>query len=281
MGVDVSSIREDILRLVPERLRRADSSAATSPSVQAARPTRPTPAAAVGEAAPGRRSALHLSEAQPLSNKQLEDRRLIHYDESRREQADAFRQIRTQLLALGGDRNFVTLVVPVSPGSGGSYVARNLAAAFAFDDAKTALLIDCNLRHPSQHLAFGMEPGSGGLLDYLDRPSLGIDRINYRTGISRLRMIPAGKPGEVHREYFMSFRMRAIIDSLRCRYTDRYLFLDGPAVKGSPDARILSELADYVVLVAGSGRDTPDAVRRALAAFDPAKVAGTVFNELP
>ncbi|MFZ2236774.1 MAG: polysaccharide biosynthesis protein, partial [Dokdonella sp.] len=59
------------------------------------------------------------------------------------------------------------------------------------------------------------------------------------------------------------------------------LFLDGPAVKGSPDARILSELADYVVLVAGSGRDTPDAVRRAMAAFDPAKVAGTVFNELP
>ena len=280
MGVDVSSIREDILRLVPERLRRADSVAATSRPAPAAKPKRPLPAVTT-EAAPGRRSALHLSEAQPLSNKQLEDRRLIHYDESRREQADAFRQIRTQLLALGGDRNFVTLVVPVSPGSGGSYVARNLAAAFAFDEAKTALLIDCNLRHPSQHLAFGMEPGSGGLLDYLDRPSLGIDRINYRTGISRLRMIPAGKPGEVHREYFMSFRMRAIIDSLRCRYTDRYLFLDGPAVKGSPDARILSELADYIVLVAGSGRDTPDAVRRALAAFDPAKVAGTVFNELP
>lgn len=280
MGVDVSSIREDILRLVPERLRRADNVAATprpAPTATAKRSLADAPV----EAASGRRSALHLSEAQPLSNKQLEDRRLIHYDESRREQADAFRQIRTQLLALGGDRNFVTLVVPVSSGSGGSYVARNLAAAFAFDEAKTALLIDCNLRHPSQHLAFGMEPGSGGLLDYLDRPSLGIDRINYRTGISRLRMIPAGKPGEVHREYFMSFRMRAIIDSLRCRYTDRYLFLDGPAVKGSPDARILSELADYIVLVAGSGHDTPDAVRRALAAFDPAKVAGTVFNELP
>ena len=281
MGVDVSSIREDILRLVPERLRRpggvADSQTNSGPLAQVPATT----AAQMAEAVPGRRSALHMAEAQPLSSKQLEDRRLIHYDESLREQADAFRQIRTQLLALGGDRNFVTLVVPVSSGSGGSYVARNLAAAFAFDEAKTSLLIDCNLRRPSQHLAFGMEPGSGGLLDYLDRPSLGIDRINYRTGISRLRMIPAGKPGETHREYFMSFRMRAIIDSLRCRYTDRYLFLDGPAVKGSPDARILSELADYVVLVAGGGRDTPDAVRRAMAAFDPAKVAGTVFNELP
>lgn len=279
----MSSIRDDILRLVPDRLRRngvgdvraGDRAEHRGSDVAVDR------AAPSSEDAPGRRSALHMTEAQPLTRKQLEDRRLIHLDAARREQTDAFRQIRTQLLAIGGDRNFVTLVVPVSSGSGGSYVARNLAAAFAFDEAKSALLIDCNLRRPSQHVAFGIDPESGGLLDYLDRPSLGIDRINHRTGVSRLRLIPAGKAAETHREYFMSFRMRAIIDSLRCRYTDRYLFLDGPAVKGSPDARILSELADYVLLVAGAGHDSADAVQRALAAFDPAKVAGTVFNELP
>jgi Mrp family chromosome partitioning ATPase len=159
-------------------------------------------------------------------------------------------------------------------------VARNLAAAFAFDEAKTALLVDCNPRHAAQHKALGTDAGPG-LIDYLDHPALGIEPIIYRTGIPRLRLIPAGKPREISGEYFSSFRMRAVIDSLRCRYADRYLFLDGPATKGSPDARILSELADFVVLVAGYGRDTPAAIAQAAAAFDPERFAGVVFNELP
>src|SRR5262245_47904833 len=100
------------------------------------------------------RSLARISEPQPLSTAKLEERRIIHRNESVRTQANAFRELRTCLLALGGAKNFVTLVVPVSDGCGGSFVARNLAAAFAFDDTKSALLIDCDVRQPSQHSAF-------------------------------------------------------------------------------------------------------------------------------
>jgi Mrp family chromosome partitioning ATPase len=75
--------------------------------------------------------------------------------------------------------------------------------------------------------------------------------------------------------------MRILIDSLRSRYPDRYLFLDGPALKGSPEARILSELADFVVIVAGYGRDTAASVNQTVASLDPKKVAGVVFNYPP
>lgn len=226
------------------------------------------------------RSIARMAESRALAPRQLDERRLIHRDDSARPQADAFREIRTRLLALGGEQNFVTMVAPISSGSGGSFVARNLAAAFAFDEAKTALLIDCNPRHAAQHKALGTDAGPG-LIDYLDRPAIGIEPIIYRTGIPRLRLIPAGKPREISGEYFSSFRMRAVLDSLRCRYRDRYLFLDGPAIKGSPDARILSELADFVVLVAGYGHDTPTAIAQAAAIFDPNRFAGVVFNQLP
>jgi Mrp family chromosome partitioning ATPase len=47
---------------------------------------------------------------------------------------------------------------------------------------------------------------------------------------------------------------------------------------GSPDARILSELADLVVLVAGYGRDTASEISKASAFFAPDKFAGVVFN---
>ena len=181
--------------------------------------------------------------------------------------------------SLSDGQNFTTLVVPVSAGSGGSFVARNLALAFAFDEARTSLLVDCNLRNPTQDRALEVEADSGGLVDYLEHPATGIKPIVYHTGIPRLRLIPAGKTREAQGEFFSSFRMRAVLDSLRCRYPDRYLFLDGPPIKGGPDARILSDLADYVVVVAGYGRDTPATINRAVAGFDPNKLAGLVFNE--
>ena len=227
------------------------------------------------------RSIARIIEPNALAPVALEERRLIHREESVRRQADAFREIRTRLLALGGEHNFVTMVAPISPRSGGSFVARNLAAAFAFDEAKTALLIDCNLRHPSQHTELRVDPVNGGLIDFLDHPSLGVEKILYHTGIPRLRLIPCGRQQEMGGEYFSSFRMRAMLDSLRSRYADRYLFLDGPAVKGSPDARILADLVDFVVLVAGSGRDTPASIQKVVANFDPTKLAGIVLNELP
>lgn len=219
-----------------------------------------------------------MAEPGELAPVQLGQRRLIHRDASVRKQSDAFREIRTRLLELAGSQNFVTLLVSVSPRSGSSFVARNLAAAFAFDESKTSLLIDCNLRYPEQHKALGVDANQGGLIDFLEHPSPGIKPMIYHTGIPRVRLIPAGQSRENGSEYFSSFHMRAVIDSLRCRYPDRYIFLDGPSVKGSPDARILSDLADFVVLVAGYGRDTPQAISQAAANFDAEKLAGVVFN---
>jgi Mrp family chromosome partitioning ATPase len=227
------------------------------------------------------RSIARIVEPRTLPARALEDRRIIHQDGSGRAQADAFREIRTRLLSLGGVTNFVTLVAAVSHGSGGSFVARNLAAAFAFDEAKTALLLDCDVRHPTQHVALGVDAANGGMIDYLEHPSLGVEKILYHTGIPRLRLMPVGRQREMSAEYFSSFRMRAVLDSLRSRYSDRYLFLDGPAVNHSPDSRILSDLVDFVVLVVGYGRDTPQAITKAIANFDPAKLAGVVFNHAP
>jgi len=219
-----------------------------------------------------------MAEPGQLAPQQLGERRLIHREASVRKQSDAFREIRTRLLDLAGNHNFVTLLVSVSPRSGSSFVARNLAAAFAFDESKTSLLIDCNLRYPEQHKALGVDANQGGLIDFLENTSPSIKPVIYHTGIPRVRLIPAGQARENTAEYFSSFRMRGMVDSLRCRYPDRYIFLDGPTIKGSPDARILSELADFVVVVAGYGRDTPKAINQAVANFDPQKLAGVVLN---
>jgi len=196
------------------------------------------------------------------------------------EQFHAFRELRTQLLAMAASLNrthFTTLVVPVSPGSGASFVTRNLAAAFTLQDRRVAILVDCNLRHPTQHLSFGMRAERGGLFDYLEQPHASIEELVRPTRIPGLHLIPAGRPPAMPREYFSSETMRGIMTALH--ESPCYVFLDGPAAKGSPDARILSDLADIVVLVAGYGIDTNDGIAQTAALFDPKKFAGVVFNE--
>lgn len=225
------------------------------------------------------RPMVRTQETTALTPAHLRERAVISADDMGLPQVDAFRDIRTRLLSIAGDSNIVTLIVPVSPGSGGSYVARNIAAAFAFDESKSAVLVDCDLRSPSQHQTMHVEPSRGGLLSYLENPATSVSDILYDTGIPRLRLIPTGGKPTRHGEYLSSFRMRLLVDSLRSRYPDRYLFLDGPAVRGAPDARILSDIADVVVLVAGYGRDSAEDIARAAANFDPGKFAGVVFNE--
>lgn len=224
------------------------------------------------------RSIAHRLPVTALSPVQLEDRATIYRSETARREVDAFRELRTQLLSLA-DGNFITLVAPVSRGSGGSFVARNLAAAFAFDTSKRALLIDCDLRHPSQHTTMRIQPAGGGLIEYLDDHDTEAGDVIYDTGVARLALLPAGTSRETGSEYFSSLRMRLLLDSLRSGDPGRYMILDSPPVRGAPDARILADLADVVVLVAGYGCDTPEAIAQAAASFDPGKFAGVVFNE--
>jgi protein-tyrosine kinase len=94
-------------------------------------------------------------------------------------------------------------------------------------------------------------------------------------------VIPAGRPRRASGEFFASFRMRALVDLLRNRYSDRALLIDAPPAIGSPDARLLAELADVVLLVAGDGMHRPDAISEAARAFPPSKFGGIVFNHVP
>ena len=196
------------------------------------------------------------------------------------EQLDLFRELRTRLLAVAlarGLASFTVLVVPLAGRSGASFVARNLAAALTLHDERVAVLIDCNLRNPTQHIALGAQAKEGGLFQFLEQPDITLDRLVVPTVIPRLHLIPAGKPSVAAREYFSSFGMNMLLDALRQELC--CTVLDGPPVTGAPDARILSELADMVVLVVGYGRSSAEEISEAAAAFDRNKFAGVVFNE--
>jgi len=218
-----------------------------------------------------------MQEPRLFSEAELDERKIIYPEMSDRRIVNVFRDIRTKLLQVSRGQNFVGLVVPSCSRAGGTLFSLNLAASIAFDDSKTALVIDCNLRNPSLHKILDIEP-EFDLVDFLENEDLDIDKVIYSSGIPRLRVIPVGSRKESGGEAFTSLRMQAFLDVLKSRYPDRYIILDGPSLDDSADARILAELCDLATIVVPYGLSTTSEVIDAANAIGKSKLAGVVMN---
>jgi len=219
-------------------------------------------------------------EVRLLSASDLAQRGIIQPQHSEDSAVQVFRDLRTKIIQQSQGKNAVILVTSVSKGCGSSFIAQNLGAAFAFDMGKTALLIDCNLRSPSVYklLANAAVPG---LTEYFENPDLDIEEIIRPVGIARYRVITAGKRREILEEHFTSEKMKHLMETLRRRYQERFIIMDGPPMSKIADIRILSDLADYVLVVARYGHSTNTQIENCLNAISDRKLLGVVFNDEP
>jgi len=218
-----------------------------------------------------------MGEVDSFSAEELDRLKIISGSMQNSKILNIFRELRTQLLKANKKNNFVCLVTSISNNGGGSYVATNLASVFALDKAKTSMLIDTNLYAPSlSKLVIG--EAKAGITDYLGNTSFNIKDIVYATGIPRLRVIPIGSYSEGAAEYFSSDKMLHFIDEIRSKYSDRYIFIDSPPITDSSEARILTEIADVVILVVPHGRATYEQVENAIEIIGKDKLSGLVYN---
>lgn len=245
----------------------------------AAETVRRTGPPAAGQSAP-RQAVARKPEPARLPPAILEQRRLIHEGMHSR-QVDLVRELRTNVFLRSGTRNPVVMVTGVSHGCGTSFMARNLAASIAFDEERTALLIECDHHHPTLASDFRLPGEAPGLLDMLNGAAEDLSKVIYPSGVERLRFIPLGRASGSGREHFASMRMRGLLNEIRQRYDDRHVVIDAPPVLGSPDARILAQYADLIILVVGEGKHRAAVIRRAAEMLPSERLAGVAFNHLP
>ena len=193
--------------------------------------------------------------------------------------ADAYRNIRASLLGVANSRGpIVTLLVTsAKAGEGKSTTALNLAATCARAGERT-LLVDVDLRRPSLADVFPHEEGHLGLVDVL-RGELPWQRVVVPTDLPNLDFIPTGDPRDVPIEILGSLELRQLLLSLSQHHYDRVI-LDGPAVLGLADCRMLGRIVDASILVVRCGRQGLPPLRRAKEMLEQSQVrlAGIVFN---
>ncbi len=214
------------------------------------------------------------------SSRELAEQQTIHAEFNDSETVAALRELRTKILRQYGDSNGVILVTSVVPGGGSSFVARNLATAFAFDPSRTSLLIECNLRATSTS-PLNVDGQHRGLIDFLDDTTIDINQIIHTTGIDRLRYIPIGAKRDTQGEYFVSDRMSYLLKAVRNRYRERFIFLDAPPLTESADVQTLIESSDHVLVVVPYGVVSLEEIAATMKNVPANKLLGVVFNDRP
>jgi capsular exopolysaccharide synthesis family protein len=206
--------------------------------------------------------------------------KLFVRDSPRSREAEAFRSLRTNLTFANVDkrpRSF--LVTSALPSEGKSVVSANLALAFAEDGIPT-VLVDADLRRPSQHALFGLSVREG--LTSLLTGELPLDGLQrFRVG-ARLLVIPAGSLPPNPAELLSSEKMTTLVQQLTGLAENCVVVIDTSPVLAVADPLVLSTKVDGCLLVVDAARTDARAARRAVERLTAvnATILGAVLNKV-
>jgi polysaccharide biosynthesis transport protein len=193
--------------------------------------------------------------------------------------SESVRTLRTALhFGLAGHDVKAIVVTSPSPGDGKSTVASNLAIALAQADQRV-LLIDADLRKPTQHLIFEASAARGLGSVLTDRRP--VEEAIIPGVAESLDLLPCGPLPASPVELLNNGFFADLLEKLRERY-DR-IVIDSPPVMPVADARVIAALGDATILVLRAERSTR---RMSLAARNElwrvrATRIGVVVNGVP
>ena len=174
--------------------------------------------------------------------------------------AEAYRSVRTALqfsTSKGAPRSFV--VTSCTKNEGKSTTAFALAVALS-QMGKRVLLVDADMRNPSQHRILGMdhEHGLSSVLSNNVEPIA----VTRKTKFANLYLITGGPVPPNPAELLSGPRLRQLIDPATSSFD--HIVFDGPPILGIADSIILCNEADASIFVVESAKTRKAAIRNAV-----------------
>lgn len=192
--------------------------------------------------------------------------------------SEGYRMLRTNIEFSSIDQTLQTIMLTSSkPSEGKSTTCANMAVAFAQAN-KRVLLIDADLRKPTQHHIFGISNRFGLTTALFNQKEL--RDIIQHTNTDNLSIIPAGPTPPNPSELLSSKRMAAMLATIRETYD--VIIIDTPPILSVTDAQIVATQSDGVVLVVDSGKVKKEVAVKAKALLEHvnAKLIGIVLNNI-
>jgi len=190
--------------------------------------------------------------------------------------AEQFRTLRTRIYHFRETHPLKkVLVTSAIAAEGKTFVATNLAQAFACERNRRVLLIDGDLRSPRLHLPLGA-PISPGLAEYLRDEASEAEIIQHgREG--NLCFIAGGKGGrENPSELLSNGRLQKLLDRITPLFD--WVVIDSTPCLPVADASVLSTLCDGLLLVVKAKSTPLAAVQRAGHELRKRNIIGVVLN---
>ncbi|MFC5469236.1 CpsD/CapB family tyrosine-protein kinase [Cohnella suwonensis] len=192
--------------------------------------------------------------------------------------SESYRMLRTNIEYSAIDQSMQIIMVTSSkPSEGKSTTSANIAVAFAQSNKKV-LLIDADMRKPTQHRMFGKSNRIGLTTALFQQKELG--DVIQMTNTDNLWFMPAGPTPPNPSELLSSNRMAALLETAKQAYD--VIIVDTPPILFVTDAQIVAAQSDGVVLVVDSGNVKKEIAAKAKASLDhvKAKVIGVVLNNV-
>jgi succinoglycan biosynthesis transport protein ExoP len=189
---------------------------------------------------------------------------------------EAYRGLRTNLLALGSESRLKTLAVTSADrGEGKSTIIANLALTFA-KAGRLVLLVDADLRLPVLHKMFDL-PNEAGLSHILNGEAAW-DDVVQNTSAPKLNVITSGLSPENPTELLGSTTMQEWLGKAAAQFD--LVLIDTPCLLSVTDAAVLSSIVDGMLLVIKRGKTRREEVQAALGQLADVKanVVGTIVN---
>ena len=204
---------------------------------------------------------------------------LVMRDDVDSSAAQSFRSLRASVLSATGDRQpAILLISSARAGEGKSLVSANLALALAEGGTPT-ILLDADLRNPSQHELFDLDR-SAGLTDLLDGS---LSAMELPPGpVSGLTVITAGSPVRNPARLLTASRLGPLLRTLSERNGGSVLVLDTSPMLSFADALAFASESTGCVMLVDAKTSQPTAVRRAIALLRRVNtlVIGVVVNRV-
>jgi capsular exopolysaccharide synthesis family protein len=193
--------------------------------------------------------------------------------------SEAYRTLRTNIEFSSFEKQLRTLVVTsASPEEGKSTTLANLAVTMA-QAGKKVILVDCDLRRPSQHTVFGLR-NDRGLTSLMIADADLANPPLQATAQENLQLLTTGPLPPNPSEMLGSKRMQEIIAKLQER-ADIVIF-DAPPILAVTDAAVLATRVDGVLLVINAGGTKREQMQKAHALLKKvnAPLIGAVLNNV-